>query len=110
MMQRLGTCIANYPEFFKGTDGSVRPGNMVDYLKERQTASGEVSITDLWKVVVYGLQDIWPESRTRIDGQNMGDVWELPYVEFFQSSVRTSICVALTEVVVSSCGQVLTGT
>jgi hypothetical protein len=53
---------------------------MVDYLKKHQTASGEVSITDLWKAVLYGLQDIWPESRTRIDGQNMGDVWELAYV------------------------------
>uniref|UniRef100_M4BXD3 Uncharacterized protein n=1 Tax=Hyaloperonospora arabidopsidis (strain Emoy2) TaxID=559515 RepID=M4BXD3_HYAAE len=61
---------------------------MVDYLKERQTASGEVSITDLWKVVVYGLQDIWPESRTRIDGQNMGDVWELPYLPEHEKAGR----------------------
>uniref|UniRef100_M4BXD1 Uracil catabolism protein 4 n=1 Tax=Hyaloperonospora arabidopsidis (strain Emoy2) TaxID=559515 RepID=M4BXD1_HYAAE len=88
LLKRLGTSIANYPEFFKGTDGSVRPGNMVDYLKERQTASGEVSITDLWKVVVYGLQDIWPESRTRIDGQNMGDVWELPYLAEHEKAGR----------------------
>ncbi|POM65874.1 hypothetical protein PHPALM_18347 [Phytophthora palmivora] len=74
---RLGKSIANYPEFFTGVDGSIRPGNMVDYLTKHQNASGEVSITELWKVVLYGLQDIWPASRTQIDGQNMGDVWEL---------------------------------
>jgi hypothetical protein len=50
---------------------------MVDYLAKHQNSSGEISITELWKVVVYGLQDIWPASRTRIGGLNMGDVWEL---------------------------------
>ncbi|CAI5737859.1 unnamed protein product [Hyaloperonospora brassicae] len=88
LLKRLGTSIANYPEFFKGTDGSIRPGNMVDYLMKCQSASREVSITELWKVVVYGLQDIWPESRTRIDGQNMGDVWELPYLPEHEKAGR----------------------
>lgn len=50
---------------------------MVDYLAKHKNASDEISITELWKVVVYGLQDIWPASRTRIGGLNMGDVWEL---------------------------------
>ncbi|ETI48857.1 hypothetical protein F442_07236 [Phytophthora nicotianae P10297] len=80
LLKGLGKSIANYPEFFKGADGSIRPGNMVDYLTKHQNSSGEVSITDLWKVVLYGLQDIWPASRTQIDGQNMGDVWELSYL------------------------------
>ncbi|CAH0481265.1 unnamed protein product [Peronospora belbahrii] len=80
LLKRLGKSITNYPDFFKGTDGSIRPGNMVDYLAKHQSASGEISITELWKVVLYGLQDIWPESRTRIGGQNMGDVWELSYL------------------------------
>lgn len=52
-------------------------GNMVDYLVKHKNADGEISITELWKVVIYGLQDIWPEGRTRIGGSNMGDVWEL---------------------------------
>ncbi|CAI5737578.1 unnamed protein product [Peronospora destructor] len=80
LLKRLGKSIANYPEFFLGTDGSIRPGNMVDYLMKHQDTDGEISITDLWKVVLHGLQDIWPESRTRIGGQNMGDVWELSYL------------------------------
>lgn len=80
LLKRLGKSIANYPEFFKGADGSVRPGNMVDYLKTHQSAGGQVSITVLWKAVLYGLQDIWPASRSRIGGQNMGDVWELSYL------------------------------
>ncbi|RMX62804.1 hypothetical protein DD238_007675 [Peronospora effusa] len=80
LLKRLGKSITNYPEFFMGTDGSIRPGNMVDYLMKHQNTDGEISITDLWKVVLHGLQDIWPESRTRIGGQNMGDVWELSYL------------------------------
>lgn len=52
-------------------------GNMVDYLFKHKTENDEISVKELWKVVIYGLQHIWPESRTRIDNQNMGDVWEL---------------------------------
>lgn len=50
---------------------------MVDYLFKHKTENDEISVKELWKVVIYGLQHIWPESRTRIDNQNMGDVWEL---------------------------------
>ncbi|TDH70643.1 hypothetical protein CCR75_001235 [Bremia lactucae] len=80
LLKRLGTSLSNYPEFFLGADGSIRPGNLVDYLKKHQHENGEVSITRLWNVILYGLQDIWPTSRTQIDGHNMGDVWELAWV------------------------------
>lgn len=52
---------------------------------KHKNEQNEVSITELWRVVVYGLQDIWPESRTRVSGQNMGDVWELSYVAAYYS-------------------------
>ncbi|CEG38278.1 Protein of unknown function DUF1688 [Plasmopara halstedii] len=88
MLKRLGTCLRNYPEFFAGADGSIRPGNMVDYLTRHQGENGEVSITELWKVVLYGLQDIWPSNRIQIDGQNMGDVWELAYLPEHEKAGR----------------------
>ncbi|KAI9909641.1 hypothetical protein PsorP6_014621 [Peronosclerospora sorghi] len=72
LLKRLGKSMTNYAEFFTGVDGSIRPGNMVDYLAQHQNLNGEVSIATLWNVVLHGLQDVWPESRTRIDGQNMG--------------------------------------
>lgn len=80
LLKRLGASLCNYPEFFAGTDGSIRPGNMVDYLTKHQSENGDVSIKILWNVVLYGLQDIWPANRTQINGQNMGDVWKLSYL------------------------------
>ena len=29
----------------------------------------------LWEVLIYGLEDIWPKSRTQLDGVYLGDVW-----------------------------------
>jgi hypothetical protein len=55
-------------------------GNIVDYVFQHKNPENEISITVLWKGIIYGLQDIWPESRTRIAGKNMGDVWDLAYV------------------------------
>ncbi|TYZ64957.1 hypothetical protein PybrP1_010264 [[Pythium] brassicae (nom. inval.)] len=81
LLKRLGQSLKAHPEFFAGTVGSSnRPGNLVDYLLKHKNEQNEVSITELWRVVVYGLQDIWPDSRTRLGGQNMGDVWELSYL------------------------------
>ena len=34
-----------------------------------------VSVSLLWRIVIEGFEAIWPESRTKIDGINMGDVW-----------------------------------
>ncbi|GAB9476059.1 hypothetical protein Gpo141_00013131 [Globisporangium polare] len=81
LLKRLGKSLKAHPEFFAGPEGTAnRPGNLVDYLLKHKNEQNEVSITELWRVVVYGLQDIWPESRTRVSGQNMGDVWELSYL------------------------------
>ncbi|DAZ95033.1 TPA: hypothetical protein N0F65_003750, partial [Lagenidium giganteum] len=81
LLKRLGKSIKAHPEFFGGGEGEpIRPGNVVDYLFKNANEKKEVSVTQLWKAMIYGLQDIWPESRTRIGGQNMGDVWHLSYM------------------------------
>ncbi|TMW61925.1 hypothetical protein Poli38472_010988 [Pythium oligandrum] len=81
LLKRLGLSVKGHPEFFAGPVGSVaRPGNLVDYLFALKNDKNEISITALWKAVIYGLQEIWPASRTQIAGQNMGDVWELSYL------------------------------
>jgi len=48
---------------------------MVDYFFEKKNENQEISVHDIWRVLVYGLKDMWPAGRTNIDGQNMGDVW-----------------------------------
>jgi len=73
LLQRLGTAIESRPDFFC-KDGIFRPGNMYDYLQSKVT-DGKVSTHDLWEVVMYGFEKLWPEGRLNIGGNNMGDVW-----------------------------------
>ncbi|KAF1313640.1 hypothetical protein FI667_g17154, partial [Globisporangium splendens] len=80
LLKKLGGSLTAHPEFFAGADGSIRPGNLVDYLLKHKNDQNEVSVKELWRTVVYGLQDIWPDSRPSIGGQNMGDIWELSYL------------------------------
>jgi hypothetical protein len=83
LLKRLGKSLQAHPEFFgtaKNGGKTIRPGNLIDYLLEKKNVKNEVSIQELWKVVIYGLQDIWPPSRTRLGGMNMGDVWQLSYL------------------------------
>ncbi|KAL0582742.1 hypothetical protein ABG067_007300 [Albugo candida] len=71
LLQRLGIALKNKPGYFKSqtTDTLFRPGNMVDSLGTSEL----VSVSLLWRIVIEGFEAIWPESRTKIDGINMGD-------------------------------------
>lgn len=74
VLKRLGTAIAEHPEYFM-RDNISRPGNLVDYMFSQSSGDGSVSVSALWEVVVYGLESIWPAGRTNIEGRSMGDVW-----------------------------------
>ncbi|CCI45879.1 unnamed protein product [Albugo candida] len=78
LLQRLGIALKNKPGYFKSqtTDTLFRPGNMIDSLGTSEL----VSVSVLWTIVIEGFEAIWPESRTKIDGINMGDVWPLSYL------------------------------
>ncbi|KAF9977484.1 hypothetical protein BGZ73_005871 [Actinomortierella ambigua] len=79
LLTRLGKALDLHPEFFPSTGGKpARPGNMVDYLMRKGSRRGNktvVSVEELWKVVIDGFQEIWPPSRTVLNGVSMGDVW-----------------------------------
>jgi hypothetical protein len=34
-----------------------------------------VAVHELWRVIMYGLESIWPAGRTSVGGVSMGDVW-----------------------------------
>jgi hypothetical protein len=77
MLNRLGDALKNHPNFFE-RDGIFRPGNMIDYLimhKATTKDSTHINIETLWDVVINGFNEIWPPSRTSIDGVSLGDVW-----------------------------------
>ncbi|CAI2183334.1 13158_t:CDS:2 [Funneliformis geosporum] len=81
LLSRLGQALKNHPEFFEGKDGlPPRPGNLLDYLLSHSTTTTSqlavtVKIDTLWSVVVDGLAEIWPPTRTSVNGVSLGDVW-----------------------------------
>ncbi|CAM9373515.1 unnamed protein product, partial [Phaeothamnion confervicola] len=76
VLKSLGAALQMHPEYFGNADGCFRPGNMVDFLfAKADPATKEVSIADVWEVVMYGYESMWPADRTALDGRGMGDVW-----------------------------------
>ncbi|ETN36503.1 uncharacterized protein HMPREF1541_08781 [Cyphellophora europaea CBS 101466] len=75
LLIRLSSALQN-PELF-GTEG--RPGNMIDYLMSHPTTQAAsvpvVPLPTLWSVLMDGLTDIWPATRTKIGGVSLGDAW-----------------------------------
>ena len=75
LLHKLGKVIeAKSNDFFFTKDDKIRPGNLLFYLRQ-QSKDNIVSINALWKVVMEGLGGLWPESRTKLDGQSLGDAW-----------------------------------
>ncbi|KAI4195219.1 MAG: hypothetical protein LQ346_003496 [Caloplaca aetnensis] len=74
--------LSNLAEALHNTEyfgSSHRPGNMLDYLlthPSTQTSSVPIiTIPTLWSVLIDGLGNIWPATRTQIDGVSLGDAW-----------------------------------
>ncbi|EXJ93437.1 hypothetical protein A1O1_01829 [Capronia coronata CBS 617.96] len=76
LLIRLSTALQKNAEMF-GVD--PRPGNMIDYLMSHPTTQAAsvpvVVLPTLWSVLMDGLSDIWPATRTAIQGLPLGDAW-----------------------------------
>ncbi|CAG8630994.1 40517_t:CDS:2 [Gigaspora margarita] len=79
LLSRLGHALKSHSTYFKSKDNSPpRPGNLLDYLLSNSTTNENVTfvkLDTLWSVVVYGFSDIWPPTRTSLEGVSLGDVW-----------------------------------
>ncbi|CAG8648772.1 19422_t:CDS:2, partial [Cetraspora pellucida] len=79
LLSRLGHALKIHLEYFKSKDNSPpRPGNLIDYLLSDSTVNETgtfVKLDTLWSVVVYGFSEIWPPTRTSLEGVSLGDVW-----------------------------------
>lgn len=72
------------------TIGTYRPGHMIDFLLSHPTSQQipspssykiAVQIETMWDIVVNGLSEVWPESRTKLGGKGLGDVWPAEVLE-----------------------------
>ncbi|RKP12528.1 hypothetical protein BJ684DRAFT_20942 [Piptocephalis cylindrospora] len=81
LLQRLGKALNSNQTFFGegasggGSDKVHRPGNLLDHLLA-SSSSKTLQVRDLWRVVMQGFGPIWPASRTKLNGQSLGDVWQ----------------------------------
>lgn len=68
-------------EIFKDAEtGDLRPGNILDFLLKHESTQKQkdgylVHMKVLWKTIILGFGPIWPETRTKLNGKSLGDVW-----------------------------------
>ncbi|RHZ50480.1 hypothetical protein Glove_498g21 [Diversispora epigaea] len=80
LLSRLGYALKTHLEFFKSEENSyLRPGNLLDYILSQSTIDQNkkniVNINTLWSVIIDGLSEVWPPTRTSLNGVSLGDVW-----------------------------------
>ncbi|CAG8467184.1 19196_t:CDS:2 [Dentiscutata erythropus] len=79
LLSRLGHALKSHSVYFKSKDNSPpRPGNLLDYILSNSTTNEIgtfVKLDTLWSVIIYGFSDIWPPTRTSLEGVPLGDVW-----------------------------------
>lgn len=75
LLVRLGDALQNVQVF----GPEARPGNMLDYLlshpSTQVSAVPIVPLPTLWTTLMDGFSNIWPATRTTIDGVPLGDAW-----------------------------------
>ena len=75
LLMRLADALQK-PELF---GSNSRPGNMIDYLISHPSTQASsvpiVPLPTLWSVLMNGLSEIWPATRTNMDGVPLGDAW-----------------------------------
>ena len=75
LLIRLGDALLNQQIF--GPDN--RPGNMLDYLLSHPSTHASsipiIPLPTLWNTLMDGFANIWPATRTQIDGISLGDAW-----------------------------------
>lgn len=58
---------------------SRRTNNPLDYLLSHPSTQASsvplIPVPTLWNVLMDGLGPIWPNTRTKLDGQSLGDAW-----------------------------------
>lgn len=76
LLTKLSQTLELQKEYFSmEKDGSYRPGSLLKYLLANLTSDGQVDVNIIWELVVIGLGGIWPETRTKLEGEALGDTW-----------------------------------
>lgn len=102
LLRSLGKSLLSHPEVF-GQEG--RPGNVVgayysllttspimltnhntDFMKKNSSDSSTLDVLVFWDILQKLLIPIWPQDRTNVSGQPLGDAWPLSTLKTQSSS------------------------
>jgi hypothetical protein len=73
LLQQLGRCIKDKPEYFGDSNSGLRLGNILDYW-QKNVKNDCISMYTIFSSLLDGFSEIWP-GRYSIDNINLGDVW-----------------------------------
>ncbi|RAR05397.1 DUF1688-domain-containing protein [Stemphylium lycopersici] len=74
LLRSLGKSLLAQTDVF-GQEG--RPGNVVDYMKKASSDPSSLDMLVFWDLLQKLLIPIWPQDRTNVNGQPLGDAWPL---------------------------------
>lgn len=74
LLKSLGSSLLANSNVF-GPEG--RPGNIVDYMLKTASSASTLDILTFWDTLQTLLIPIWPQDRTVVKGQAIGDAWPL---------------------------------
>lgn len=74
LLRSLGSSLLANSNVF-GPEG--RPGNIVDYMLKTASSTSTLDILTFWDTLQTLLIPIWPQDRTVVKGQAIGDAWPL---------------------------------
>ncbi|KAH8722675.1 hypothetical protein GQ44DRAFT_774704 [Phaeosphaeriaceae sp. PMI808] len=83
LLRGLGRSLLSQPNVF-GKEG--RPGNVVDYLRKNAGDPSVLDVVAFWDILQKLLIPVWPQDRTNVNGQPIGDAWPLSTLKTAQSS------------------------
>ncbi|KAF1832751.1 DUF1688-domain-containing protein [Decorospora gaudefroyi] len=82
LLRSLGMSLLSQPDVF-GEEG--RPGNIVDYMKKTAGTASKLDVLVFWNILQTLLIPIWPQDRTVVNGQAIGDAWPLSTLKTHQN-------------------------
>ncbi|RMZ72894.1 Uracil catabolism 4 [Pyrenophora seminiperda CCB06] len=86
LLRSLGKSLLSQLHIF-GKEG--RPGNVVDYMKTTTTTT-TLDILTFWDILQNLLIPIWPQDRTVVACQALGDAWPLSTLKTVSSATSTT--------------------
>ncbi|CAG8629571.1 27752_t:CDS:2, partial [Racocetra persica] len=87
LLSRLGHALKVQSKYFKSNNNSVNYLLSNSIINETGTF---IELDTLWSVIVYGFSEIWPPTRTSLEGVSLRDVWPCEVLKSPNTSLNST--------------------